>query len=126
MLQPHNGDSSQEQAKAGNGGHPHVDKARGKVISVRAQGTPSLLVATEGLLELRSGREIAAPELAQRAVAREGACLEDGLSHVAEDSHGLHSGCTCATVQAIVGACLFFSNTRATGGEIERGEERAL
>ena len=117
LQHPHNRDASDKEAKGGNGGHPHVDEARRKVVSVWAQRAPSLLVPAERLRELAGGGEVAAPELSQRAVAREGARLEDDWSHVVEGSHGW-IGCTCATVSALVGAYL---SRAGRGGKVRRG-----
>ncbi len=80
LEQPPHGNSPNENAKGGHGSHPHVDEARGEVVSEWAQRAPSLLVSAEGLLGEALSAEVAAAELGDNgAVAREGSRREHDL-----------------------------------------------
>lgn len=76
--QPH-GAQAQKQAADGNDSNPDIDEAGRKVVSIRAQRSPTLLVAAERLSVGGRGGEIVASEVSQRPDAREGASAQQHL-----------------------------------------------
>ena len=85
--QPPDRHGSKQYPKDRHAANPHIHKARREVISLTAQGSPSLLIPTQRLCPRPLRSHVSMAQLAQVMEAGEGARLEDTLLRGDSFSH---------------------------------------